>query len=202
MPSDIPGRHIVPVTAGRFRAKYAGSPFDYVYVDLQNALFAKNEFSDWYQCGLRAFAEERATRSEEEILYELLRNGGSPASAFAFQILLSGDLDLVPIESMVLVEARVFRGDYSVLEIGGDLIERNEMVAFAIWGVVNPGLHAALDVHCGCRRVDPPGRNKDQRGDRPKKNQGDDKPLNSGAEGDRPKRRIGGGVGYWRHVSG
>jgi hypothetical protein len=46
---------------------------------------------------------------------------------------------------------RVLCGDYSVLEIGRDLAERNEFVAFAIRRVVNPGLQAALDVHRGCR---------------------------------------------------
>jgi hypothetical protein len=50
---------------------------------------------------------------------------------------------------MVLVEAGVLRGDYSVLEIGRDLAERNEFVAFVIWSVVYPGLQAALDVHRG-----------------------------------------------------
>jgi hypothetical protein len=59
----------------------------------------------------------------------LLRNGGSPASAIAFQIVFGSDLDLVPIESMVLVEVRVLCGNYSVVEIGRDLAERNEFVA-------------------------------------------------------------------------
>jgi hypothetical protein len=79
----------------------------------------------------------------------LLRNGGSSASAIAFQIVLGSDLDLLPIEPPVLVEARVLRGDYSVLEIGGDLAEGNEFVAFVIRSVVNPGLQVALDVHRG-----------------------------------------------------
>jgi hypothetical protein len=65
----------------------------------------------------------------------------------AFQIVFGSDLDLVPIEPMVLVEARVLRGDYSVLKIGRDLAERNESVAFVIRRVVNPCLQAALDVH-------------------------------------------------------
>jgi hypothetical protein len=64
---------------------------------------------------------------------------------------------------MVLVEVRVLCGDYSVLEIGRDLVQRNEFVAFAIRRVVNPGLQAPLDVHRGCRWVDPPGGHKDQR---------------------------------------
>jgi hypothetical protein len=81
-----------------------------------------------------------------------VRNGGSSASTIAFQIVFGSDLDLVPIESMVLVEVRVFRGDYSVLEIGRDLAELNECVAFAI-----RRLQAALDGHRGCGRVDPAG---------------------------------------------
>jgi hypothetical protein len=94
----------------------------------------------------------------------LLRNSGSSASTIAFQIVLGGDLDLVPIESMVLVEVRVLRGDYSVLEIGRNLAERNEFVVLVIRRVVNPGLQSALDVHRGRRWVNPPRGYKEQRG--------------------------------------
>ena len=94
----------------------------------------------------------------------MLRNGGRSASAIALQIVLGSDLNLVPIESMVLVEVRVLCGDHRMLEIGRDLVERNEFVVFAIRRVVDPGLPAALDVHRGCRWVDPPGGHKDQRG--------------------------------------
>jgi hypothetical protein len=131
----------------------------------------------------------------------LLRNGGSSASAIAFQIVFGSDLNLVPIESMVLVEVRVLRGDYSVLEIGRDLAERNEFVAFAIRRVVNPGLQAALDVHRSCRWVDPPGGHKDQRGKRPKKHHSDDKPSNEGSEEGRPKRGLGVRVRDCSHIS-
>ena len=54
---------------------------------------------------------------KNRFFYELLRNGGCSASAIAFQIILGSDLDLVPIESIVLVEVRVLSGDYSVLKI-------------------------------------------------------------------------------------
>jgi hypothetical protein len=131
----------------------------------------------------------------------LLRNGGSSASAIAFQIVFGSDLDLVPIESMVLVEVRVLCGDYSVLEIERDLAERNKFVAFAILRVVNPGLQAALDVHHGCRWVDPPGGHKDQRGKRPKKHHADNKPSNKGSEEARPKRGLGVCVRYCSHIS-
>jgi hypothetical protein len=102
---------------------------------------------------------------------------------------------------MVLVEVRVLCGDYSVLEIGRDLAERNEFVAFAIRRVVNPGLQAALDVHRGCRGVDPPGGHKDQRSKRPKKHRSDDKPSNSGSEEARPKRGLGVRVRRCSHTS-
>jgi hypothetical protein len=121
----------------------------------------------------------------------LLRNGGSSASAIAFQIVFGSDLDLVPIESMVLVEVGVLCGDHSVLEIGRDLAERNEFVALAIRRVVNPGLQAALDVHRACRWVDPPGGHKGQCGKRPKKHHADDKPANKGSAEARPQRSFG-----------
>jgi hypothetical protein len=77
-----------------------------------------------------------------ELASALGRNGSD------FQIVLGSDLDLVPIET-VLVEGRVLRCDYSVLEIGQDLAERNEFVAFVIGSVVSPELQPALDVHRG-----------------------------------------------------
>ena len=125
----------------------------------------------------------------------------APRSAIAFQIVFGGDLDLVPIESVVLVEARVLRGDYSVLEIGRDLAERNEFVALVIRPVVNPGLQAALDVHRGCRRVDPPGGHKGQRGKQPKKRHANAKPSNKGSERSLPKRRLGECIWTLRHTS-
>jgi len=91
----------------------------------------------------------------------LLRNGRSSAGATAFQIVFSSDLDFVPIESMVLVETRILRGDYRMLEVGRDLAERNEFIAFVIRSMVNPGLQAALHVHSGCRWIDPARGKKD-----------------------------------------
>ncbi len=162
MTADVPGWSFVPITAGRLCAVNAGAPFDHVEVKLQNAAFAEDEFGDRDQGGFRALAEERAAGSEEQVFYELLCDGGGSASAVAFQILLGGDLDFVPIEAMVLVEACILGGDDSVLEIGRDLAERNEFVALAIGPVVNPGLKAALEVHGGCGWVDPAGSNQEQ----------------------------------------
>jgi hypothetical protein len=65
-----------------------------------------------------------------------------------------------------------------MLEIERDLAERNEFVAFSIRRVVNPGLHAALHVHHGCRRVNPPRAHKSQRGKQPQKHHANDNPSN------------------------
>jgi hypothetical protein len=95
---------------------------------------------------------------------------------------------------MVLVETRVLGSDYSVLEIGRDLAERNKFVAFVIRPVVNPRLQAALGVDCGCRWVDPPGGHKDQRGKRPNKCHADGKTPNQGPEETLSKRGLGASV--------
>src|SRR5208283_1103907 len=113
------------------------------------------------------------------------------ARAFAFQIFVGSNLDLVPIESMVLVEAAVLCGDYRVLESRRDLAEGDELVAFVIRLLPNPGLQTALDVHRRSRWVDPPGCHKDQRGQRPKKHQAAGKPSNRGPEEARPKPGFG-----------
>ena len=98
---------------------------------------------------------------------------------------------------MVLVKVRVLGGDYRVLEIRGDLAERNKFVALAIRRLLNPGLQASFDVHRGGRRVDPPGRHQNQRGKRPKKQQDDDEPSNKGSGEARPKRRLGASVRHF-----
>ena len=97
-----------------------------------------------------------AAGSEEEVFYQLLGKGGTSARAAALHIFFSSVLQLFPIEAMVLIEARVLRGDDSVLQLRRDLAERNECVVFLIRLVVHPGLKAALDVHRGGWRVNPP----------------------------------------------
>ena len=163
---------------GSVRTINSGSPFDHIEVDLQNALLAKKEFGQRHQCELRAFAKDRAAGSEEEVFYELLCNGGGSAFATAFPIVGGSDLYLVPIESMVLVEASIFRGDDRVMKIGRDLTERNKFVAFAIRCALNPGLQTALDVHCSGRWIDPPGHQKKEHGEQPERRHTDDKPSN------------------------
>ena len=101
----------------------------------------------------------------------------------------------------MLVEARVFRGDDRMLEIGRDLAQQNEFVSFVILRVVNPGLQAALHMHRGGRWIDPPGGHKDQHSKRPKKRHSDEKPLNEGSQRAFPKRGRGVCVWIFSHIS-
>src|ERR1700733_8935246 len=84
----------------------------------------------------------------------------------------------MPVETMVQVKASILCGDDSVLEIGRDLIERYKFVAFVIRRAVDPALQATLDLHRGCRWVDPPDGYEHQHGKQPKKRCTDAKPSN------------------------
>ena len=114
--ADVAGGGSIVVAAGRLGAVNAGAPFDDVEVELQNAALAQDQFGHRHQRELRAFAEDGAAGSEEEILDQLLGESGAAAGAAALHILFGGDLDGVPIEAMMLVEARVLGGDDGVLE--------------------------------------------------------------------------------------
>ena len=180
--ADAACRGPVVVAAGRICAIDARAPLDYIEVKLENALLAEDQFGDGDQGELRSLAEDGAAGSEEEVFNQLLREGGASAHAIAVHVLLRGELDRVPIEAMVLVEARVLGGDDGVLEVGRDLAERNECVAFLIGLAVDQGLYTALDVQCGRGRVDPSGGHKGQRGKRPAKHESGEKPPDKGTE--------------------
>ena len=200
LPVDIPGRGSVVVTARGLRTINTRAPFDHVEVEFQNAPLTEDQFGRRDKGELRALAEERAARSEEQVFYQLLRKGGPSANAAAFHIAFSSDLHRVPIESMMLVEARVFRGDDSMLEIGRDLSQWNEFVSFVIRRAVNPGLQVALHVHRGGWWVDPPGSHKDQHSKRPKKCHSEDKPSKEASEKACPKRGLVMCVWIFSHI--
>ena len=68
---------------------------------------------------LRALAQVRTARPEEQVFHELLGDGGLHATAAAFlQVVLHRGPHLVPVEAVVLVEPRILGGNYRVLQIG------------------------------------------------------------------------------------
>jgi hypothetical protein len=175
---EISSRGLVVVAGRRTSAVNTGTPFDYVEVELKNTPLAQDKFGRRDKRELGGLAQDRAARSEEQVFYQLLRKGGPSAKAAALPIVFGSNLHRMPIESMMFVEVRVFRGDHRVLQIERDLTHGYESVAFVIRLMLNPRLQAALDMH-GCRRrVDPPGSYKNQHSKQPKKRQSDNKPAN------------------------
>ena len=94
----------------------AGTPLDDIEIEFENPSLAEDEFGNGDESELGAFAENGAACSEEQIFDELLGEGGGTACACAFKIIFCGDLDLVPVEAVMLVKAGIFSGDDGVLE--------------------------------------------------------------------------------------
>ena len=108
----------------------------------------------------------------------------------------------MPIEAVVLIETRVFCGDDGVLEIGRDLVDREEGVALAIRFAVHPGLHAAFDVDGGGGRVDPAEGEKGERGEGPDEDDAEGDPFEDGSGRELSRGSLGGRVWSFRHTSG
>ena len=196
------GSFVVVVRRG-FGAIDAGAPFDDVEVELEDAALAENDFGDGDEREFEDLADDRAARPEEKIFHELLRDGGAPAKAAgALHVVLGGDFHGLPIEAVMLVEARVFGGDDGVLEIGRDLAERDEVVALAVGRGAKPGFDAAFRLDGGGGRVDPFGGDEGERGETPEKRGGDEEPLEDRAEKVFAARGNGDCVGDFVHDSG
>jgi len=161
--TDAAGRDSVVVLGGRLRAINAGAPFHNIQIELENALLAEDEFGYGDECGLRGFTNERSAGAEEEVFDQLLGDRGAAADAAAFHVFIGSEFHGLPIEAMVLVEARVFSGDNGVLEVGRDLAEGDELVVLVVGLAVNEGLEAALDVDGGRGRVNESGGDEGER---------------------------------------
>ena len=175
LPADAACRGSVVGAARRLGAVDAGAPFDQVEIKLENALLAEDHLSHRHQGELRTLAQERSAGSEEEILDELLREGRTSAAAAAFHVLLRGEVDLVPVEAVMLVEASILGCDDRVLEVGRDLAEGNKAIALPVGRAVDQRLDAALDVHRGRRRIDPTCGDEQQHGKRPEREEAEKK---------------------------
>lgn len=179
----------VPGAGGGLRAIDAWAPLDDVEVELEDALLAEDEFGDGDEGGFSAFAQDGAAGAEEEVFDELLGEGGGSAGASSFHVFGGVDLDLAPVEAVVLVETAVFRGDDGVLEIGRDLAEGNEGGVLTIRLVVNPGLEAALDLNGGGGRVDKARGDEQEGGEKPESDE-----SGGEREGDQAERGTAGGA--------
>src|SRR5215813_6871802 len=116
-----------------FSAVHAGSPFNDVQIELENAPLAEDAFGERHERILDSLAHEGMTCGEEQVLDQLLRDRGSAAQASSVLLLFFDSVaNLLPIEAMMLVKAAVFGGNHGVLKIGRDAVERNKRVALAV----------------------------------------------------------------------
>jgi len=175
-PADIPRRDPEIRVTRRVGAINPWPPLDHVQVQLENATFSEDQFGDRHQREFRSFAQNRAAGPEKQILHELLRERGSTANAIAFDVFFRGDLDLVPIEPVMLVKACILGGDDGVLQVGRDLAERNEFVTLLVGDIVEPGLYSPLHVDSGRGRVDPAEPDQQQRKERPQQERAEENP--------------------------
>ena len=153
--TEIAGRDLVVIVGSGVCSVNSGPPFDDVEIELENTLLSKDKLRDGHKRELGSFAEDGTTSSEEDVFHELLGDGGCTASSRALQIVFSSNLNLVPVETVVLIEAGVLRSDDCMLEFGRDLCERNEVVVFVIRSAMDDGLEMPLHVHDGCGWIDP-----------------------------------------------
>ena len=181
---EAAGRGLEVIARGCVGAVDAGSPFDDVEVELENALLAEDEFGGRNEGELGSFAEIRTAGAEEEVFDELLRDGGGTAAACAFKVVFGGNLNLMPVEAVVLVEAGVLSGDDGVLEFWGDLGDGNEPVALVIGSAVNEGLKAALRLHSCGGWVDPAEGDEGAHGESPGEGESDRDAEQDGSHSD------------------
>src|SRR5277367_1821761 len=91
---------------------------------------------------------------EEQVLHQLLRDGGPAAFQFAGFVRLFHDLlHFTPFEAVVRVKTRVLRRHYGMLKVDGDPVERHERVALLVRLVIERRLDTPLNLYSGCGRV-------------------------------------------------
>src|SRR5439155_9660855 len=79
--------------------------------------------------GLLPLAQPGAVARKEEILRELLADGGGPGDDLALLLVSRARLlDRFPIEAFVVEKARVLRGHHGALEVRRDALVRHPLV--------------------------------------------------------------------------
>ena len=114
------------VARSGFAAEHAVAPLDDVQIDLENATFVQDRFEQHRDQRFLALAPVAALARQEQVLRELLRNRRSAGDdATLAQVLVHRVLDAFPVESFVLDESCVFRGDHRALEMDRNALIRH-----------------------------------------------------------------------------
>ena len=92
MPVEAARGCLVVIAGSSFSAIHAGAPFSNVEVELEDALFAEDEFGDRHQGRFGALAQEGPAGSEEKIFDKLLgESGATPGAAARAAVACSTD---------------------------------------------------------------------------------------------------------------
>ena len=139
---------------GGLGAEDALAPFDDVEVDLEDPALVHHVLDHDRNQRFLALAPRRALTREEQVLRELLRDGRATRDDPALAtILLARLLDRLPVEALMIHEARVFRDHDRALEVRRDARVRDPGVLeararIALAHLLEPGAH-----ECGGIRI-------------------------------------------------
>src|ERR1039457_637137 len=114
-----PGRwNAIPGSRRRFRSVNARAPFDHIQIQFQDALLGQDAFRERRQRELHGFAQHAAAGGEEQVLDQLLCNGGTAAAQPPiFHVLVHHLLHLLPIDAVVLEETAILGPNDGVLQV-------------------------------------------------------------------------------------
>jgi hypothetical protein len=146
----------------RLGSKYARAPLDYIQIELKNAPFRKEELGHRDDRKLDPFPDEGAAGGQEQVLHQLLRDCRRAAALSPVKIILNRDLNLFPVESMMLEKSRVLSGYDCVLKERGNLLHRDEDAGLVVRPSMYQRFQAALYLYGGGGRIQPAHRQKAQ----------------------------------------
>lgn len=110
----------------RFDPVNFGPELDNVQIALKDFVLAQRLFDLNGDHRFKNLSLDGLLRGKKHVLCQLLGNGGSPTGeAAGFEILFEAFLNLLEIKSMMSEEGGVFSKDHGLLEVGGDLLQRN-----------------------------------------------------------------------------
>ena len=126
LPVDVPGFFPEIALCRRLHAEQGRTGLRNVQVYLHDPPFPPDRFDEDGPVGLGRFPDPGMGAEREDVLRDLLGDGAAAADPFPVLLVVGPHLlQLFPVESVVLCEAVVLRGDDSLDEVGGYFLEGN-----------------------------------------------------------------------------
>lgn len=143
------------ILGGGLDPEYTRAPFDHVQIQLEYAVAAQNQGRHGRQGEFESFPEGVGVRGKEQVLDQLLRDGGRASRHFSgIGAVLDHLAHLSPIDSIIPVEVAVFRRDHRMLELGRNAAQGYERLAFLVRVEGEERLNSPLDLYPSREWVD------------------------------------------------